>query len=187
MWYSGLEVGLTKYIVVGFGGALGAIARYWFSALIGERFPTRFPLGTLVINVSGSFIIGFFLTLVTERLNIHPNWRLGVAVGFVGAYTTFSTFEFETFRLLETGSGFSGFMNVVVSLMLGFLAVWGGIALARQISVPAAAGHGAFSRTVNWVPKDRAAHGRNAGLEERTLPVKADADAPSIESSGTND
>src|SRR5437660_5743255 len=92
---------LDKYLVVALGGALGAVARFWLGELIGAKFPTRFPFGTLVINVSGSFIIGFFLTLVTDRLNIHPNWRLGVAVGFVGAYTTFSTFEYETFRLLE--------------------------------------------------------------------------------------
>jgi CrcB protein len=142
---------LTRYLVVALGGALGAIARYWFSALIGERVPTRFPLGTLIINVSGSFIIGFFLTLVTERINIHPSWRLGVAVGFVGAYTTFSTFEYETFRLLETGSGISGFMNVIVSLMLGFLAVWGGIALAREINAPAIVGEKIFSRGIKWV------------------------------------
>ena len=128
---------MTKYLVVGLGGALGAITRYWFAALIGARFPTRFPLGTLLINVSGSFIAGFFLAIVTERLNVHPNWRLGVVVGFVGAYTTFSTFEYETFRLVETGSGISGFMNVIVSVILGFLAVWGGIALAREISAPA--------------------------------------------------
>lgn len=141
---------MTRYLVVAFGGALGAIARYWFSSLIGERVPTRFPLGTLIINVTGSFIIGFFLTFVTERINIHPNWRLGVAVGFVGAYTTFSTFEYETFRLLETGSGIGGFMNVIVSLMLGFLAVWGGIALGREISAPAIVREKIFSRGIKW-------------------------------------
>jgi CrcB protein len=112
------------------------MSRYWIATVVGERFPTRFPLGTLIINVTGSFIIGFFLTLVSERINIHPNWRLAISVGFVGAYTTFSTFEYETFKLLETGSGISGFMNVIMSLMLGFLAVWGGIAMARQIHAP---------------------------------------------------
>lgn len=127
---------MGRYIAVALGGALGAMSRYWISTIVGERFPTRFPLGTLIINVTGSFIIGFFLTLVSERINIHPNWRLAVAVGFVGAYTTFSTFEYETFKLLETGSGISGFMNVIISLMLGFLAVWGGIALAREIHAP---------------------------------------------------
>jgi CrcB protein len=107
------------------------MARYWVSIVVEERFATRFPLATLIINVTGSFILGFFLTLVTERASIHPNWRLAVAVGFVGAYTTFSTFEYETFKLLETGSGVGGLMNVIVSLALGFLAVWGGIVAAR--------------------------------------------------------
>ena len=158
---------MTKYLVVGLGGALGAMARYWFAALIGERFPTRFPLGTLLINVSGSFIIGFFLTLVTERLNIHPNWRLGVAVGFVGAYTTFSTFEYETFRLLETGSGISGFMNVIVSLMLGFLAVWGGIVLGREVSAPAIVREKVFSRGIKSVANAPTSTGSHDGPFEQ--------------------
>ena len=110
------------------------MARYWIGNLVSERFPTGFPLGTLIINVSGSLIIGFFLTLVTERMNIHPSWTLAIAVGFVGAYTTFSTFEYETFRLLETGSGMSGLMYIFASLMLGFVAVWGGIAAGRAFS-----------------------------------------------------
>jgi CrcB protein len=139
---------LDKYIAVALGGALGATARFWISSVVSERFPTRFPLGTLIINVTGSLIVGFFLTLVTERINIHPNLRLAVAVGFVGAYTTFSTFEYETFRLLETGSGITGFMNVILSLMLGFLAVWGGIALARQINSPTIVHQGAQSRII---------------------------------------
>ncbi|HVG21642.1 MAG TPA: fluoride efflux transporter CrcB [Blastocatellia bacterium] len=122
---------MGRYIAVALGGALGAMARYWVSIVVEERFATRFPLATLIINVTGSFILGFFLTLVTERASIHPNWRLAVAVGFVGAYTTFSTFEYETFKLLETGSGVGGLMNVIVSLALGFLAVWGGIVAAR--------------------------------------------------------
>ena len=123
---------MTRYLAVALGGALGAMARYWIYIVVSERFPTRFPLGTLIINVSGSFIIGFFLTVVTGRMNIHPNWTLAIAVGFVGAYTTFSTFEYETFRLLEIGSGMGGLMNVIASLILGFLAVWGGIAAGRE-------------------------------------------------------
>ena len=110
------------------------MARYWVGNLVGERFPTRFPLGTLIINVSGSFIVGFFLAIVSERVNVHPNWRLAVAVGFVGAYTTFSTFEYETFRLLENGIITGGLMNVLASLVLGFVAVWGGIVAGRQFN-----------------------------------------------------
>ena len=128
---------MSRYIAVALGGALGAMARYWIGNLVAERFPTRFPLGTLIINVSGSFIVGFFLSLVSERVNIHPNWKLAVAVGFVGAYTTFSTFEYETFRLLENGILTGGLVNVLASLILGFAAVWGGIVVGRELNNPA--------------------------------------------------
>ena len=124
---------MSRYFAVAIGGALGAMARYWIGNLVAERFPTRFPLGTLTINVSGSFIVGFFLAIVSERANIHPNWKLAVAVGFVGAYTTFSTFEYETFRLLENGIVTGGMLNVLASLILGFLAVWGGIVAGREL------------------------------------------------------
>ena len=125
---------MSRYIAVAIGGALGAMARYWIGNLVFERFPTRFPLGTLIINVSGSFVVGFFLAVLSERVNIHPNWRLAVAVGFVGAYTTFSTFEYETFRLLENGILTGGLMNVLASLILGFVAVWGGIVAGRELN-----------------------------------------------------
>jgi CrcB protein len=138
---SGGYYNLNKYIAIAVGGALGSMARYWIGGYVGERFPTTFPYGTLLINISGSFVIGLFLTLITERVSVHTNWRLGIAVGFVGAYTTFSTFEFETFKLFETGSGISGFMNVIVSLLLGFVAVWGGVALGRKIDAPAITRH----------------------------------------------
>ena len=106
---------------------------------MGNALPSRFPFGTLVINVSGCLVIGFFSTLVSERISIHPNWRLAIAVGFVGAYTTFYTFEYETFKLIESGSSAGALMNVVISLILGFLAVWGGIAAARTIFRPSIA------------------------------------------------
>jgi len=124
---------LSNYLVVAIGGALGAVARYWVATVIGTRYPSAFPYPTLIINITGSFVIGLFLTLVSERLHISPTWRLGFAVGFVGAYTTFSTFEFETFKLIESGAGLSALMYVAVSLILGFAAVWGGIALAHRI------------------------------------------------------
>ena len=127
---------MGRYIAVAIGGALGAMARYWIGNLVAARFPTRFPLGTLIINVSGSFIVGFFLAVVSERVNIHSNWKLAVAVGFVGAYTTFSTFEYETFRLLENGIITGGLINVLASLILGFVAVWGGIVAGRQLNHP---------------------------------------------------
>jgi len=122
--------------MVALGGAIGASARYWLGNLINSRLPIQFPLGTFVINVTGSFIIGFFLTLVTQQITVHPNWRLLIAVGFVGAYTTFSTFEFETLKLIEEGSVVSAALNVVLSLIVGFIAVWLGVTAARKFHIP---------------------------------------------------
>lgn len=127
---------MSKLIVVALGGAIGAVARYWLGGLINSRLPMQFPLGTFVINVTGSFIIGFFLTLVSQRITIHPNWRLLIAVGFVGAYTTFSTFEFETLKLIEEGSIMSAALNVILSFALGFIAVWLGVTAARRFYIP---------------------------------------------------
>jgi len=127
---------VSKLIVVALGGAIGATARYWLGNLINSRLPMQFPLGTFVINVTGSFIIGFFMTLVSQRLTVHPNWRLLIAVGFVGAYTTFSTFEFETLKLIEEGSVVSAALNVVLSFVVGFIAVWLGVTAARRFYIP---------------------------------------------------
>jgi fluoride exporter len=94
---------LTKYLAVAAGGAVGAVLRYYLTLSGLSRTVQPFPTATLVINITGSFIIGFFLTLVTERIPINPHIRLAVAVGFVGAYTTFSTFEYETARRRRQG------------------------------------------------------------------------------------
>src|SRR5437660_1011953 len=113
--------------------------RYYLTLSGLGRTAQPFPMATFVINITGSFIIGFFLTLVTERIPINPHVRLAVAVGFVGAYTTFSTFEYETARLLEGKDLLYAFLYVVLSFTVGFGAVWAGIILARQVEgVPVA-------------------------------------------------
>jgi CrcB protein len=114
------------------GGGLGAVARYAAGTAISARFGGRFPLGTLVINVTGSFLIGILMTLLSERLQPHPNWRLLLVVGFLGGYTTFSSFEYETFRAVEDGGRWIGLLNVVGSVMLGYIAVWIGTVIMRQ-------------------------------------------------------
>src|SRR5690349_6619722 len=91
------HISLDRYLMVLVGGGVGALARYILGLAIAERIGGRFPLGTLVINVTGSFLIGLLMTLFTERLQPHPNWRLLLVVGVLGGYTTFSTFEYETF------------------------------------------------------------------------------------------
>jgi CrcB protein len=124
---------LTKYLAVAGGGAVGAMLRYYITLSGLSRTAQPFPTATFVINITGSFIIGFFLTLVTERIPINPHVRLAVAVGFVGAYTTFSTFEYETARLVEGKDFLYSFLYVVLSFAVGFGAVWAGILLAREI------------------------------------------------------
>ena len=114
------------------GGGIGALARYVVGSAIAARIGGRFPLGTLVINVSGSFLIGLLMTLFMERLQPHPNLRLFLIVGFLGGYTTFSSFEYETFRAVQDGGKWIGLLNVVGSVALGYIAVWIGAAIVGR-------------------------------------------------------
>lgn len=118
---------------VGLGGFLGANARYLLGGVIAERWGTVFPWATFAINVSGSFILGLFLALAEDRPWMHPSSRLMFAVGFVGAYTTFSTFEYESIRLLQEGEMLLAFANIAGSVMAGLFAVFAGIALGEWI------------------------------------------------------
>jgi CrcB protein len=122
---------LTRYLAVAAGGALGAALRYYLGGTVLSRIATPFPVATFVINITGSFILGFFLTITSERVTFSPHLRLAVAVGFVGAYTTFSTFEYETLRLIEERGMALALLNVILSVTVGFVAVWGGMALAH--------------------------------------------------------
>jgi len=118
---------------VGLGGFLGANARYLLGGYISEQWGTVFPLGTFVINVTGSFILGFFLAYAQERPWVEPGARLLFAVGFVGAYTTFSTFEYETLRLLQERELLLAGLNIVGSVLTGAIAVFGGFVLGEWI------------------------------------------------------
>lgn len=124
---------LTKYLAVAAGGAFGAMFRYFLGGSLLARTAAPFPTATFVINVTGSFIIGFFLTLATERISVSPHLRLAIAVGFVGAYTTFSTFEWETVMLVEESRYLLAALNVILSFVVGYAAVWAGIVAARQL------------------------------------------------------
>jgi CrcB protein len=124
---------LLKYVMVGVGGFIGAIARFWVASFVGARMGIRFPYGTFIINISGSFLIGFILTLLTAKAHLSPNWRYLIPVGFIGAYTTFSTFEFETLRSIQDGQFVIASLNVVLSVVLGFMAVWAGAVAGRAI------------------------------------------------------
>lgn len=133
---------MINYIAVAVGGALGAIARYWIAGIIAARFDSRFPFSTLAINLSGSFVAGLFLTLASERISIHPTWRLAVAVGFLAAYTTFSTWAYESFKLLEEGSIARSLTNLIGGMILGILALWLGVITARGVDALIVALHG---------------------------------------------
>jgi CrcB protein len=106
--------------------------RYVAASAIMTRFGGKFPLGTLVINVTGSFLIGFLMTMLTERFQLDPRWRLLLVVGFLGGYTTFSSFEWETYTAVREGGLWTGTLNVVSSVMLGYVAVTLGSMLARR-------------------------------------------------------
>ena len=122
---------MRRFLFVGCGGFVGAMARYGVTLAVARVWTRDFPLATLLINVSGSFILGLLATWAAGRTGLDPAWRLLLATGFVGAYTTFSTFEYETQRLAETGAAGWALVNVLTSVAAGFLAVRLGVALAR--------------------------------------------------------
>jgi CrcB protein len=124
---------LQKYFLIALGGALGSIARYWVGSAIANRMGTRFPYGTFVINMTACVIIGFSLTFLARRADLSSAWRFLVPVGFVGAYSTFSTYEWETLSTIRTGAFALAALYAVGSLILGLAAVWGGAALAEII------------------------------------------------------
>lgn len=124
-----MKILLIRYLAVGLAGFVGAITRVFVATLFG-RLNLRFPIGTLFINVTGSFFLGWFLTYVASR-NISDTTRLTIGAGFVGAYTTFSTFMYESSSLADEGAGMEAIINLLGSVILGILAVRLGMMLAR--------------------------------------------------------
>lgn len=127
------RLGLHKYLLVGMGGFAGAVARYWVGTFVTQRLGLRFPFGTFLINVSGCFLIGFFMHLLAERGVLDLHWLYVVVIGFIGAYTTFSTFEYETVRALQDGQIGIGLLYVGSSVLVGFLMVWVGSLAAELV------------------------------------------------------
>jgi CrcB protein len=122
---------LRRCLAIGMAGFAGSLARYLVGLLFG-RLNMRFPLGTLFINISGSFFLGWFLTHIATR-NVSDTTRLAIGVGFVGAYTTFSTFMYDSNRLDADGARLEAIANLAGSLILGVLAVKAGIMLAKWV------------------------------------------------------
>ena len=124
---------IKDMLIISLGAIFGANARWVISRYLAKAIGTWFPYGTLVINVSGSFIVGFFMIWATERALVDPRWRLLIVVGFCGAFTTFSSFAYETMALFEQGQWVLVTTNFVSSNLLCLLAAMGGMALARAL------------------------------------------------------
>jgi CrcB protein len=120
-------------IGIGVAGAFGALARYGIEGLVARRSSSAFPWGTFVVNVSGAFVLGTVFTLLTERWLVAPWLRSALTIGFLGAYTTFSTLSFESYRLLEDGALELAALNVFGSLLAGLGAVYAGILVGRVV------------------------------------------------------
>jgi len=125
---------LIQSLAIGLGGFAGALARWGVAMVFGRAFPTmQFPLGTFFINITGSLFLGWFLTFAGTRYPVSDTMKLAVATGFVGAYTTFSTFMYESTRLSDDGASLEAITNLVGSVIVGLLAVKLGMMIARRV------------------------------------------------------
>jgi CrcB protein len=123
---------MDRYFAVLVGAGLGGLARYIAGGWIMSKYGGRFPLGTFLINVTGSFMIGALMTLFVERMEPHPNWRLFLVTGVLGGYTTFSSFEYETFLVARTGERWLALAYVAASVIVGYVGVRLGVLLAAK-------------------------------------------------------
>ncbi len=125
--------GATTWLAVAAGGALGSVARFWMTGAVAALMGARFPWGTLLINVLGSFVIGATagLTLTPERMGLHPDVRVFVMVGICGGFTTFSSFSLQTLELIQGGDLAPAFLYIAGSVLLCLLFVWFGWWLGR--------------------------------------------------------
>ena len=124
---------MLQILSIAGGGALGALGRFWMSTGVYRLVGRDFPWGTLAVNVLGSFLMGLLLVLFIERLAVGPEVRAAALVGFLGAFTTFSTFSVETLVLIEDGYLARAFLNMWVSVLVCLLACWAGFALGRSL------------------------------------------------------
>ena len=121
------------YLAVAFGGALGAMTRLFVYNVFQRTGSSAFPWATLTVNVLGSFLIGIAFILITERMALGPYWRGVVTIGFLGAFTTFSTFSMDVIGLLEQGSLSQAFLYVLSSVLVCIIAAWFGLSLAKLL------------------------------------------------------
>ena len=124
---------MMQMISIAIGGAVGALCRYGMSTGIYSLLGRGFPYGTLAVNILGSFIMGAAYITLIERMDVSPEWRAGITIGLLGAFTTFSTFSIETLNLLESGDTLKAGLNIVLSVSLCISGCWLGMILGRQL------------------------------------------------------
>jgi CrcB protein len=124
---------VQQLLAIAGGGALGAIFRFGVSNSVHRLLGRDFPYGTLVVNALGSLLMGLCFVLLVERLAVSAEWRSALLVGLLGAFTTFSTFSFETLALFNAGAPIKALVNIMMSVMLCLLATWLGMTLGRQL------------------------------------------------------
>ena len=124
---------MQKYLLIAIGGALGSIARVWVSSAVTNRMGFKFPYGTLIVNLTACLIIGFAITFLGRRADLNPAWRFLIPMGFIGAYSTFSTYEWETLTTLRSGAFMLAALYAGGSLVLGLVATWAGSMLGEAL------------------------------------------------------
>lgn len=124
---------MNQVVAIAVGGALGALSRYWMVGFVSRLFERNFPYGTLAVNVVGSFLIGIGYIVIVQRLQVASEWHAVLMVGFIGAFTTFSTFSLETVSLMQEGRLMAAFIYIFSSVLVCLLATMAGILLAKQI------------------------------------------------------
>jgi fluoride exporter len=125
---------VTRYLLVGLGGGLGSMLRYMVGGYASSRMNARFPYGTFLVNCTGCFLIGLVVAVLAERTDLSPNWKYLIPIGFIGGYTTFSSFELETFRSVENGEMLIAGLNVSLSVVIGFIGVWLGMIAGKHVA-----------------------------------------------------
>ncbi|MCH8080488.1 MAG: fluoride efflux transporter CrcB [Proteobacteria bacterium] len=124
---------MTQLAFIAAGGATGALMRYWLSNGVYALLGRGFPYGTLTVNVTGSLLMGFIYVFMIERMDVSVEWRAGLMIGLLGAFTTFSTFSIETLNLLESGEQLKAAMNILLSVTLCILGCWLGMVVGRNV------------------------------------------------------
>jgi len=124
---------MSIYIAIALGGSLGAISRYWVSNATYSWLGNNFPYGTLMVNLTGSLVMGFLTVVLIQRFDVSDEVRLGLIVGLLGSFTTFSTFSMDTIHWIETGALLKAISYILVSVIACVLGAWAGLAGAKQL------------------------------------------------------